>query len=180
MSDKPAEVAVVIGSESDLEIMRPCLAILQELKIPHEVTVASAHRSPERAREIATTAQERGLKVIIAAAGWAAHLPGVLAAYTTLPVIGVPISSSPIGGLDALYSIVQMPPGVPVAAVGIDTARNAGILAAQILALSDPPLAERLKQLKEQIRKSVDEQAARVAEEWGQSAPRGANEPDRA
>ncbi len=165
MSEKSAQVAVVMGSESDLAVMKPCLEVLGQLEIAYEVTVASAHRSPERAREMAMTAQERGLKVIIAAAGWAAHLPGVLAAYTTLPVIGVPLSSSPIGGLDALYSIVQMPPGVPVAAVGIDTARNAAILAAQILALSDAQVAARLEQLKERMRESVEEQAARVAEE---------------
>ena len=124
------------------------------------------------------TAQERGLKVIVAAAGWAAHLPGVLAAYTTLPVIGVPISSSPIGGLDALYSIVQMPPGVPVATVGIDSARNAGILAAQVVALNDPLVAERLGKLKERMRESVAEQAARITKEWDKRLAGGADEPD--
>ncbi len=162
MSERPAHVGIVIGSESDLEVINSCLEMLQQLDIAHDVTVASAHRSPQRAQEYATTARGRGLKVIIAAAGWAAHLPGVLAAYTTLPVIGVPISSSPLGGLDALYSIVQMPPGVPVATVGIDTGRNAAILAAQILALNDSKLAERLAELKEEMCRSVDEQAARV------------------
>ncbi len=165
MADESPQVGIVLGSDSDLEIMRPALEVMQQLEITFEATVASAHRSPQRAAEYAQTAHQRGIKVIIAAAGWAAHLPGVLAAHTILPVIGVPISSSPIGGLDALYSIVQMPPGVPVATVGLDTARNAGLLAAQILALSDDKLAERLHDLKEQMRKSTEEQAARVKEE---------------
>ncbi len=164
MTENTPQVGIVMGSDSDLEIMRPALEVLQQLEIPFEVTVASAHRSPQRAVEYAQTAQQRGIKVIIAAAGWAAHLPGALAAYTILPVIGVPISSSPIGGLDALYSIVQMPPGVPVATVGIDTARNAGLLAAQILALSDTQLSERLHNLKEHLRSSTEEKATRVEE----------------
>jgi len=164
MADKSLQVGIVLGSDSDLEIMRPALEVLQQLEIPFEVTVASAHRSPQRAVEYAQTAQQRGIKVIIAAAGWAAHLPGALAAHTILPVIGVPISSSPIGGLDALYSIVQMPPGVPVATVGVDTAKNAGLLAAQILALSDTKLAERLYKLKEQMRRSTEEKATRIEE----------------
>jgi len=162
VTDKSPQVGIVLGSDSDLETMHPALEILQQLKIPFEVTVASAHHSPQRAAKYAQTAQQRGIKVIIAAAGWAAHLPGVLAAYTILPVIGVPISSSPIGGLDALYSIVQMPPGVPVATVGIDTAKNAGLLAAQILALSDTQLSERLHDLKEQMRSATEQKAARV------------------
>jgi len=157
VADESPQVGIVLGSDSDLEIMRPALEVLQQLEIPFEVTVASAHRSPQRAVEYAQTAQQRGIKVIIAAAGWAAHLPGA-------PVIGVPISSSPIGGLDALYSIVQMPPGVPVATVGVDTAKNAGLLAAQILALSDTKLAERLYKLKEQMRRSTEEKATRIEE----------------
>ena len=164
MSEANPQVGIVMGSDSDLEIMRPALEVLHQLQITFEATVASAHRSPQRAAEYAQTAQQRGIKVIIAAAGWAAHLPGVIAAYTILPVIGVTISSSPIGGLDALYSIVQMPPGVPVATVGVDTAKNAGLLAAQILALSDTQLAERLHDLKEQMRSSTEEKAAHVEE----------------
>jgi len=164
VADKSPQVGIVLGSDSDLEIMHPALEVLQQLEIPFEVTVASAHRSPQRAVEYAQTAQQRGIKVIIAAAGWAAHLPGVLAAHTILPVIGVPISSSPIGGVDALYSIVQMPPGEPVATVGVDTPKNAGLLAAQILALSDTQLAERLHDLKEQMRSSTEEKAAHVEE----------------
>jgi len=159
----PPKVGIVLGSDSDLAIMQPCLAALRELEVSYEVTVASAHRAPELAADYGRGARERGIRVIIAAAGWAAHLPGVLAAHTTLPVIGVPLGSSPIGGLDALYSIVQMPPGVPVATVGVDSARNAGLLAAQILALSDAELAQRLQTLKEQMRESVAQQAARVA-----------------
>ncbi len=169
MADKSPQVGIVLGSDSDLEIMRPALEMLHELQITFEATVASAHRSPQRAAEYAQTAQQRGIQVIIAAAGWAAHLPGSLAAHTILPVIGVPISSSPIGGLDALYSIVQMPPGVPVATVGVDTAQNAGLLAAQILALSDTQLAGRLHDLKEQMRRSTEEKAARVEESAGDS-----------
>ncbi len=164
MADESPQVGIVMGSDSDMEIMRPALEMLQQLEITFEATVASAHRSPQRAVEYAQTAQQRGIKVIIAAAGWAAHLPGVIAAYTILPVIGVPISSSPIGGLDALYSIVQMPPGVPVATVGVDTAKNAALLAAQILAISDTQLAERLHNLKEQMRRSTEEKAGRVEE----------------
>jgi len=164
VADKAPQVGIIMGSDSDLEIMRPALEVLQQLEISFEATVASAHRSPKRATEYAQTAQQRGIKVIIAAAGWAAHLPGVIAAYTILPVIGVPISSSPIGGLDALYSIVQMPPGVPVATVGVDTAKNAALLAAQILALSDAQLAERLLDLKEQMQSSTEEKAAHVEE----------------
>jgi len=164
MADESPQVGIVMGSDSDLEIMRRAMEALQQLEITFEATVASAHRSPKRAAEYAQTAQQRGIKVIIAAAGWAAHLPGVLAAHTILPVIGVPISSSPIGGLDALYSIVQMPPGVPVATVGVDTAKNAALLAAQILALSDTQLAERLHDIKEQMRSSTEEKAARAEE----------------
>jgi len=164
VADESPQVGIVLGSDSDREIMRPALEVLQQLEITFEATVASAHRSPQRAAEYAQTAQQRGIKVIIAAAGWAAHLPGALAAHTILPVIGVPISSSPIGGLDALYSIVQMPPGVPVATVGVDTAKNAGLLAAQILALSDTQLAERLHGIKEQMRSSTEEKAAHVEE----------------
>ena len=152
--DQPL-VAVVMGSASDIEHVQPCLDVLKDLGVPFEVTVASAHRTPDRATEYARTAQERGIKVIIAAAGWAAHLPGVLAAYTILPIIGLPIGSSPLGGTDALYSIVQMPPGVPVACVGINTGRNAGILAAQILALSDAALTQRLTDLRQQMADSV-------------------------
>ncbi len=155
-------VGIVMGSDSDLKVMQACADQLAELGIAYEMTVASAHRTPGRAVEYARTAQERGLKVIIAGAGWAAHLPGALAAHTTLPVIGVPISSSPLGGQDALYAIVQMPPGVPVATVGVDTAQNAAILAAEILALSDPGLSERLKQHRAAMAGKVATKAAQI------------------
>jgi 5-(carboxyamino)imidazole ribonucleotide mutase len=130
-------VAVVMGSKSDTEALKPTLEILTKLGIEHEVNVISAHRTPEKAREYALSARERGIEVIIAAAGGAAHLPGVLASWTTLPVIGVPIASGELKGVDALYSIVQMPAGIPVATVAIGSAgaKNAAYLAAEILGI---------------------------------------------
>ncbi len=130
-------VAVVMGSKSDAEAMQPALDILKELGIDYEVSVISAHRNPEKARQYGLAARGRGIEVIIAAAGGAAHLPGVLASWTTLPVIGVPLATSELKGIDALYSIVQMPAGIPVAAVAIGTtgAKNAAYLAAEILSL---------------------------------------------
>jgi len=150
-----------MGSASDLQIMQETATILEQLGIPFEMTVASAHRSPKRAAEFASSARARGLKVIVAGAGHAAHLAGAMAAYTSLPVIGVPIDSSCLQGLDALLSTVQMPPGVPVATVSIGKpgARNAGILAAQILALSDSKLANRLEAFKKELAKDVAQKA---------------------
>ena len=132
-----AKVAVIMGSKSDSESVQPCLDALAKLGIDYEVNVISAHRTPEKARQFGQTARERGIEVIIAAAGGAAHLPGVMASWTTLPVIGVPIASSELKGMDALYAIVQMPAGIPVATVAIGTAgaRNAAYLAAEILGL---------------------------------------------
>ena len=132
-----ALVCVVIGSKSDMEAMQPCLDILKELGIEHEVNVISAHRTPEKARHYGQTARERGIEVVIAAAGGAAHLPGVLASWTTIPIIGVPLPSGELKGVDALYSIVQMPAGIPVACVAVGTAgaKNAAYLAAEILGL---------------------------------------------
>ena len=144
-----AVVGVIMGSTSDEATMQKGCAILDELQISYDVTVCSAHRNPGRTAEYASTAKERGLKVIIAGAGLAAALPGVIAAHTTLPIIGVPCASGALNGVDSLYSIVQMPPGVPVATVGIDNARNAAVLAAQILALSDEGLEERLQAYKD-------------------------------
>ena len=155
MSEARPLVGIVMGSASDLKEVEPCMEALRELGVSYEVTVASAHRAPDKVSEYARTARERGLRVLVAAAGWAAHLPGVLAAYTTLPVIGLPIGSSALGGTDALYSIVQMPPGVPVAAVGINTGMNAGILAAQMIALGDEELAGRLVAMKERMASKV-------------------------
>ena len=141
-------VGVIMSSTSDEPTMQKATAILDELGISYDVTVCSAHRNPDRTAEYARTAKDRGVKVIIAGAGLAAALPGVLAAHTTLPIIGVPCASGALNGVDALYAIVQMPPGVPVACVGIDNARNAAVLAAQILALSDQEIQTRLEAYK--------------------------------
>lgn len=142
-------VGIIMGSSSDEPTMQKGCAILDELQIPYDITVCSAHRNPDRTAEYARTAKARGLKVIIAGAGLAAALPGVIAAHTTLPVIGVPCASGVLNGVDALYAIVQMPPGVPVATVGIDNARNAAVLAAQMLALSDAGIQKRLQAYKD-------------------------------
>lgn len=143
-------VGIIMGSESDMEIMSKTGKILEDYNIPFEINIMSAHRNPGRVAEYATTARERGLKVLIAGAGLAAHLAGAVAAKTTLPVIGVPLSSGPLSGLDSLLSTVQMPKGVPVATVAIGShgARNAAILAAQILALSDEKIAKKLEEQK--------------------------------
>ncbi len=148
-----ARVGIVMGSESDLPVMRRCGEVLDEYAIPWELGVMSAHRAPETVRAYAGQAPGRGLRVLVAGAGAAAHLPGVLASLTTLPVIGVPLAGTPLQGFDALLSIVQMPPGVPVAtvAVGEMGARNAGHLAAEILALSDPELAARVRARRDQV-----------------------------
>ncbi|MCG6981632.1 MAG: 5-(carboxyamino)imidazole ribonucleotide mutase [Deltaproteobacteria bacterium] len=164
-SDQPAQAAVVgivMGSDSDLPVMQEALEILNHFGVPAEITVASAHRSPQRVSEYSRSARRRGLKVLIAGAGGAAHLAGVLAAETSLPVIGVPIASSPLTGWDALLSTVQMPAGVPVAtmAVGRSGARNAAILAAQILAVSDSKLQEILERYKEELAEKVADKAA--------------------
>lgn len=158
------QVGIVMGSDSDLEIMKAAAAMLKKFQIPYEMTVASAHRSPQRAAEFAASALQRGLKVIIAGAGHAAHLAGVLAAHTTLPVIGVPIDSSCLQGLDALLATVQMPPGIPVAtmAIGKSGARNAGILAAQIIATADPEVGARLEDFKQEMARQVEEKAKAV------------------
>ena len=138
-------VGIVMGSDSDLQVMSAAATVLGELGVPHEVRVVSAHRTPEEMISYGKSAAERGLKVIVAGAGGAAHLPGMLAAVTVLPVIGVPVRSSALDGMDSLLSIVQMPRGVPVATVAIDNGQNAGLLAAQILATSDPQLTMRLE-----------------------------------
>ena len=155
------QVGIVMGSDSDLDVMKEAASILKKFEIPYEMTVASAHRSPQRAADFAGSALERGLKVIIAGAGHAAHLAGVLAAHTHLPVIGVPIDSSCLQGLDALLATVQMPPGIPVAtmAIGKSGARNAGILAAQILAVADSGLGRKLEDFKQEMALKVAEKA---------------------
>ncbi len=157
-------VSIVMGSDSDLEIMREAAKALQDFGIAHEIDVTSAHRSPARTSQFAREAAGRGIKVIIAGAGGAAHLAGVIAAETTLPVIGVPIPSSSLQGLDSLLATVQMPAGIPVAtlAIGKAGATNAGILAAQILALSDERIAQKIRQHKEKLVKSVEEKSAKL------------------
>ena len=153
------DVGIIMGSRSDWEVMRLAAAILDDLHIPHEARVVSAHRTPRRLYDYATGAKARGLKVIIAGAGGAAHLPGMAASMTCLPVLGVPVESKALNGLDSLLSIVQMPGGVPVAtlAIGKPGAINAGLLAAAILALSDPALAERLEAWRAAQTAAVDE-----------------------
>ena len=143
-----------MGSTSDLPIMEKAAQLLNDFEIPFEMNALSAHRTPAEVEEFAKNAEQRGIKVIIAAAGMAAHLPGVIASMTTLPVIGVPIKSS-LDGIDALYAIVQMPPGIPVATVGINASLNAGILAVQMLAVGDEALQTKLAQYKEDLKKKI-------------------------
>lgn len=149
-----AKVSIIMGSTSDLPVMEKAAQLLNDLKVPFEINALSAHRTPAQVESFAKGAEQRGIKVIIAAAGMAAHLPGVIASMTKLPVIGVPIKAS-LDGLDALLAIVQMPPGIPVATVGINAAQNAGILAVQMLALSDSELAERLAGFKEELKDKI-------------------------
>ncbi len=154
--------AIIMGSKSDLKIMQDAADMLKQFDVPHEVTIVSAHRTPDRMRTYAMEARSRGIKVIIAGAGGAAHLPGMVASYTTLPVIGVPVkSSNSIDGWDSVLSILQMPGGVPVATVALNGAKNAGILAAQILATNDEILSVKLtdykKQMENEVLKSVEE-----------------------
>ncbi len=150
-----ALVSVVMGSDSDLPVMSLCLDVLAEFQLSYEVRISSAHRLPKETAEFARNAAGRGVAVVIAGAGGAAHLAGVIAAWTPLPVIAVPLSSSPLGGLDALYATVQMPGGIPVATVAVDGALNAGILAAQICALQDPALRDRIVDYKQELARGV-------------------------
>ncbi len=148
MGDPTPLIGIIMGSDSDLPTMREAIAVCEEFDIPYEVRIVSAHRTPDDMAAYGRTAHQRGLKVIIAGAGGAAHLPGMVAAYALLPVIGVPVPSKHLQGLDSLLSIVQMPPGVPVATVAIGGARNAALLAVQILATSNPELQQRLEAYK--------------------------------
>jgi len=150
-------VGIVVGSESDLPVMERCATVLEDYGIGHEMSVMSAHRAPDLVRAYAQAARDRGLRVLIGAAGAAAHLPGVLASLTTLPVIGVPLAATPLSGIDSLLSIVQMPPGIPVAtvAVGDMGARNAGHLAAQIIGVNDPEVAETIDKVRLAMRGKV-------------------------
>ncbi len=157
-------VLIIMGSDSDLPVMENTSKLLKEFKIPYKMTVASAHRTPDRTVKLVMEAEAEGVQVIIAGAGSAAHLAGVIAAHTTLPVIGVPIDSSPLKGIDALYSTVQMPPGIPVAtmAIGNAGAKNAAIFAVQILQFGSPALTERLKAYKKRMAREVLKKAKKV------------------
>lgn len=157
-------VGILMGSDTDLPIMQEAAAMLHEFGIDYEMTIASAHRTPKKVLEYGQSAEKRGIKIIIAGAGWAAHLAGVVASQTTLPVIGVPIDSSPLKGMDALLATVQMPGGVPVAtmALGKAGAKNAGVFAAQIIATSDVKIANRLKVFKVEMEREVEEKAKRL------------------
>lgn len=156
-------IGIIMGSQSDLPVMQAAADILNQFAVPYELTVVSAHRTPDRMRSYATEARARGIKVIIAGAGGAAHLPGMVAAYTTLPVIGVPVkSSNSIDGWDSILSILQMPNGVPVATVALNAAKNAGILATQILSTSDEALAQKLAAYKKQMENEVLAMAEKI------------------
>ena len=158
------KVGIIMGSDSDLPVMSKAAEILDELQVPYELTIVSAHRTPDRLCEYAKTAEGKGLSVIIAGAGGAAHLPGMTAAMTVLPVIGVPVQTKALGGVDSLYSIVQMPPGIPVATVAINGAQNAGLLAAKILATSDADLLGKLKAYSTKLKEQVEAKDAKLQE----------------
>lgn len=159
-------IGIIMGSTSDLRVMREAALILEELKVPFELTIVSAHRTPERLMEYGKTAVERGLKVIVAGAGGAAHLPGMIASVTPLPVVGVPVKASiSMDGWDSVLSILQMPGGVPVATVALDGAKNAGILAAQMIATGDPDLLSRIATYKESLKQKVIQGAKKIEEE---------------
>lgn len=155
-------ISIIMGSDSDLPVMKAAAEICAQFEVPFEVAIVSAHRTPDRLFHFARTAYARGVRVIVAGAGGAAHLPGMVAALTPLPVIGVPVPVGALGGTDALYSIVQMPAGIPVATVAIGNARNAGLLAVQILATGDPALWEKLLEYREQLRAQVETKQERL------------------
>ncbi|WP_202222902.1 5-(carboxyamino)imidazole ribonucleotide mutase [Okeania sp. KiyG1] len=157
-------IGIIMGSDSDLPTMKEAIAICEEFEVPLEVAIVSAHRTPQRMFEYAQTAHQRGLKVIIAGAGGAAHLPGMVASLTPLPVIGVPVQTRTLQGIDSLYSIVQMPGGIPVATVAIGNAKNAGLLAIQILASHQPELLERVQKYRQTLAESVMDKQNRLEE----------------
>lgn len=163
-----AKVAVVMGSKSDLSVVKPAVTVLKSFGAEVEVRVISAHRTPDEAHAFAKSAKENGTEVIICAAGKAAHLGGVIAAYTTLPVIGLPVKTDMMGGLDSLLSIVQMPSGIPVATVGVNGGENAGVLAAQILGIKHPDIAVKLEEYKRKMREKINADDAAVIEEASQ------------
>ena len=172
-------VGILMGSDSDLPIMQEAAAMLQEFGIEYEMTIASAHRTPKKVLEYSQSAEKRGLKIIIAGAGWAAHLAGVIASQTTLPVVGVPLDSSPLKGIDALLATAQMPGGVPVAtmALGKVGAKNAGVFAAQVIALNDVKVANRLKVFKVEMERDVEEKSKRLAALNAVIMPKAQKEP---
>lgn len=162
-----SEISIVMGSDSDLPVMRGAAEFLDDLEIPYELTIVSAHRTPDRMIEYARSARNRGIKVIIAGAGGAAHLPGMIASLTTLPVIGVPIkSSNSIDGWDSVLSILQMPAGIPVATVALNGGRNAGILAASMLGMTNPDIAQKLEQFKVELRQKVEYKIGQIRKEF--------------
>lgn len=152
-------VGILMGSDSDLPVMEKGAEVLKEMGVSFEIDISSAHRLPEKTADYAKTARERGIEVLIAGAGMAAHLAGVLAAHTTLPVIGVPLKSGALEGVDALYSTVQMPPGIPVATVGIDGAKNAAYLACEILSIKYPEIVKKLEDFRERMRKDLEKKS---------------------
>lgn len=156
------QIAIILGSDSDLETMSPAAKILEEFGINYEITISSAHRSPEKTLELVKSYNEKGVKVIIAGAGLAAHLAGTIAAHFPLPVIGVPFKRGALNGIDSLFSTVQMPPGIPVATVGIDAAKNAGLLAIQILATADKNLEKKLLEYKKKMASDINAKAEKI------------------
>ena len=161
---KDTKIGIIMGSDSDLEVMSEVAKVLEEFEVSYEISVISAHRSPNLAHKYAIEASTRGLRVIIAGAGGAAHLAGVMASLTTLPIIGVPIKSKNLKGLDSLLSTVQMPPGIPVATIGIDGAKNAGLLAIQILALSDKSLEKKLVAYKQKLANDIEKKNIKLSD----------------
>ena len=159
---KKVAVGIIMGSDSDLPVMKEAKEALDSFGVPNEITIVSAHRTTKRMVDYAISARKRGIEIIIAGAGGAAHLPGMVASLTSLPVIGVPIKTKSLSGLDSLLSIAQMPPGVPVATVAIDGAMNAGILACQILAIKDPNIARRINERKSKLKRAVLKKAKRL------------------
>lgn len=162
MSETTPLIGIIMGSDSDLPTMEQAIAVCEDFAVPHEVAIISAHRTPDRMVEYARNAYQKGLRVIIAGAGGAAHLPGMVAALTTLPVIGVPVTTRQLQGVDSLYSIVQMPRGIPVATVAIGNAQNAGLLAVQILATSNPQLQSQMQQYRRDLSQTVVDKQARL------------------
>jgi len=156
------KVAIIMGSDSDLGVMKDAAEVLKQFEIDFELTIVSAHRTPKRLYEYAEKARDKGIAVIIAGAGGSAHLPGMVASLTTLPVIGVPVKSRTLDGVDSLYSIVQMPPGIPVATVAINGAKNAALLAASMLSISDSEIANKLSAYKEELREMVTGKAEKL------------------